>query len=106
MQRAMRQLGVPEAALRLEPRSQRTVENASQAARILRLHGAQSIIVVTSDFHVRRALHLFSSQGFDCIGLAAVANLSGPRRLLYSCREALYTSFEVAASGLRGLLSL
>lgn len=62
MKRLALRLGVPEEAAVVEGRSRTTYENAVEAKRIL---GNGSILMVTSAFHVPRALGLFRKQGLD-----------------------------------------
>jgi uncharacterized SAM-binding protein YcdF (DUF218 family) len=56
-------MGVPEAAIVLEPASRNTHENAANTAVLLRERGWQEILLVTSAFHMRRAEALFNAQG-------------------------------------------
>lgn len=51
--------GVPQAAIQLECRSRTTRENAQFSVPLLRALGARRVIIVTSWFHSRRALHCF-----------------------------------------------
>jgi len=56
-------LGVPEAAIRIEPYSRTTAENAVEVRRLL--PEAQHIVLVTSAIHLPRATALFRKQGFE-----------------------------------------
>jgi len=51
--------GVPQSAIQLECRSRTTRENAQFSVPLLRALGARRVIIVTSWFHSRRALHCF-----------------------------------------------
>jgi uncharacterized SAM-binding protein YcdF (DUF218 family) len=51
--------GVPASAISLEPDSKTTRENALLSIPLLRAAGAKKIIIVTSWYHSRRALHCF-----------------------------------------------
>lgn len=62
MQRLALQLGIPENAILVETSSRTTYENAVATKRIL---GSSSILVVTSAYHVPRAIGLFRKQGMD-----------------------------------------
>ncbi len=62
MQRLALRLGIPEEATAVEGRSRTTYENAVAAKQIL---GASSVLMVTSAYHVPRALRLFRKQGLD-----------------------------------------
>jgi uncharacterized SAM-binding protein YcdF (DUF218 family) len=59
--------GVPDDALQLEARSQTTWENALYTTPMLRREGAQRILLVTSQVHMRRAVSVFHKQGFEVI---------------------------------------
>ncbi|MFV8819159.1 YdcF family protein [Haliea sp. E17] len=56
-------MGIPRKAILLERGSTDTRENALNSARLLRLKGLQSILLVTSGFHMPRAQALFARQG-------------------------------------------
>ncbi len=62
MQRLALQLGVPEEATIVEGRSRTTYENAVETKQIV---GNGSILIVTSAYHIPRALSLFRKQGLD-----------------------------------------
>ena len=51
--------GVPVQAIELECRSRNTSQNARFSIALLRAQGARRVIVVTSWFHSRRAIHCF-----------------------------------------------
>jgi uncharacterized SAM-binding protein YcdF (DUF218 family) len=55
--------GVPASAIKLEPDSKTTKENALLSVPILRALGAHKIILVTSWYHSRRALNCFRHYG-------------------------------------------
>jgi uncharacterized SAM-binding protein YcdF (DUF218 family) len=61
----------------VEAASRNTVENAAFSAPLLRAAGVETIYLVTSDFHMRRARALFEAQGFAVVPVAALAVL-GP----------------------------
>nr|MBI3612367.1 YdcF family protein [Nitrospirota bacterium] len=64
MQRLALRLGIPEEATIVEGRSRTTYENAVATKQIL---GASSVLMVTSAYHVPRAIGLFRKQGVDAI---------------------------------------
>ena len=64
-------LGVPEAAILVEPSSNTTQENARLVAELMTARGLRSAILVTSPYHQRRAANLF-------------ANAFGPARLAFT----------------------
>lgn len=59
MARRARELGVPEAALRIERDSANTAENARFTSRLLAREGCHRVWLVTQPFHSRRAAFLF-----------------------------------------------
>ena len=64
--------GVPQADILLEPASLNTHENAKLSAPILRQQfPGQKILVVTSGFHLKRALACFRQQGLTVDGFGA-----------------------------------
>jgi uncharacterized SAM-binding protein YcdF (DUF218 family) len=63
-----RELGVPESALRLEPDSRNTADNARFLAKILLAENLRAVWIVTQPFHLRRALFWFRRAGFEPLG--------------------------------------
>jgi uncharacterized SAM-binding protein YcdF (DUF218 family) len=55
-------LGVPDAAILVEPSSSTTEENAHQVASLMRTRGLATAILVTSPYHQRRASNLFTQE--------------------------------------------
>lgn len=55
-------LGVPDAAILVEPLSSTTHENARQVASLMRMRGLATAVLVTSPYHQRRASNLFSQE--------------------------------------------
>ena len=60
-------MGVPHHALLHESKSRDTRENAEYTAAVLQGKGMRKILLVTSAFHMRRAVPLFQGQGFEVI---------------------------------------
>lgn len=71
-------MGVPLAALLLDEQSTDTPGNARQAA--LLLGAGRRVLVVTSDYHLRRALALYRRAGLAADGRAAKTPKSAPSR--------------------------
>lgn len=65
--RVLKSLGVPEDKILLEDKSINTTQNAVYSAEILREKNFQHPLVVTSAFHMRRAVLNFSRQGIEVI---------------------------------------
>lgn len=64
-------LGVPEAAIRLESDSRTTHENARFTRPILEEEDIRDILLVTSAMHMPRAMHIFRANGMQPIPAAA-----------------------------------
>ncbi len=60
-------MGVPERTILLERASRDTHQNAEYTAALLKNRGVSSILLVTSAFHMRRAMPLFSGRGLEVI---------------------------------------
>ncbi len=67
MAEIMKWMGVPESAMVLQTKSQNTYEDALYCSQILKDRGIKRIILVTSAFHMPRAVGLFEHQGFKVI---------------------------------------
>lgn len=77
-------LGVPKDAMMLEDQSQDTMENCRNAAKLL--GGTKRVLVVTSDYHLIRAVATARRVGFDADGCAAkTQGKKGKRRLMEAC---------------------
>jgi uncharacterized SAM-binding protein YcdF (DUF218 family) len=63
-------LGVPEAALLVEPRSPDTLGNAREAARLLGESSGRSVLLVSDRVHLPRAALLFRLAGLRIAGRA------------------------------------
>lgn len=66
-ERVLKSLGVPDEKILLETKSVNTTQNAIYSAEILREKNFRRPIIVTSAFHMRRAVLNFSRQGFEVI---------------------------------------
>ncbi|MEA2627488.1 MAG: hypothetical protein QOD06_3533 [Candidatus Binatota bacterium] len=62
MKREAVALGVPEAAILVEPASTTTQENARLVAELMTARGLRTAILVTSPYHQRRAANLFADE--------------------------------------------
>ena len=71
MKRLLLDEGVPEKAIVLENQSQVTIENLRFAAEKLGGARGKRVLVVTSDYHVRRAVLTAMRTGFRARGYAA-----------------------------------
>jgi len=67
MSRFLRELGVPDGAMLLEPGSVTTAQNAANSARLLRARQIDRVLLVTSALHMRRARALFEREGIQVI---------------------------------------
>lgn len=64
---ALERQGVPSSVLMLETQSRNTHQNAAYSAPVLRNHGLQRILLVTSPIHMPRAVASFEKQGLEVI---------------------------------------
>jgi len=62
MKREAMVLGVPDAAILVDPSSNTTQENARGVANLMKARGLSSAILVTSPYHQRRASNLFDQE--------------------------------------------
>lgn len=62
MKREAVALGVPSAAILVEPSSSTTQENAREVANLMKVRGLTTAILVTSPYHQRRAANLFGRE--------------------------------------------
>lgn len=95
MARELAAQGVPASALLTEPRSATTYQNALYSAAILKRHGWQTILLVTSPTHMPRAAASFRHQGLHVIEAPTMGHEPGFRRVSYGWRPrrvALYLS--------------
>lgn len=60
-------IGVPASAIRQDPESLNTYENAVNVRQILAQQGIQQVLLVTSAMHMPRALRIFQRQGIQAI---------------------------------------
>jgi len=67
MSQFLRELGVPDSAMLLEPGSVTTAQNAANTARLLRARQIDRVLLVTSALHMRRARALFEREGIQVI---------------------------------------
>lgn len=65
--RLLEEFGVPPGAILLESDSRNTHENAVRTRKILGAIGIDQILLVTSGFHMKRAVLTFEKSGFDVI---------------------------------------
>jgi uncharacterized SAM-binding protein YcdF (DUF218 family) len=80
--------GVAETAIRIEPHSMNTFENAREVARMLGPDGLHRIILVTDAYHMPRARFLFRAAGLTvAAAVPAHRHRPGPA-LVFLCREA------------------
>ena len=71
MEKLLLEEGVPKTAILLENKSQITIENMRFAAQVLGGAKGRRVLVVTSDYHVRRSVLTAMSAGFRAKGYAA-----------------------------------
>ena len=67
MKEILEVMGVPGRSMLLERNSRNTYDNALYTAVVLNNKNIKRILLVTSAFHMRRAVALFEKQGFDVV---------------------------------------
>lgn len=97
-------LGVAEARIVEEDESLNTRENAARVATLLAARGIHSVILVTSDFHLRRARLLFRLWGLSVTALGADAGLPNAARPRVILRECGALVFDCLLAPLTGTL--
>ncbi len=65
------QRGVPEEMVLTDPDSFNTKQNIRHAARLLEGHDAEAVLIVTSDYHLPRAMALAEDEGLDATGVGS-----------------------------------
>jgi len=78
-ERLLKKNGVPAAAILMEGKSRTTIENAEFSVPLLRKLGARRVIIVTSWYHSRRALHCFEHVAPDLIFYSRPSYYGYPR---------------------------
>ena len=76
MAQLLQMLGVPEQAIWLQSDSRNTYEDALYCTRILRQKGIGRLLLVTSAWHMPRAVQLFQAQGLQVIPLPTDYNVT------------------------------
>lgn len=69
MRDALRQRGIPEAALSLDYAGFRTLDSIIRARKVFQLE--KDVIIITDDFHLPRALFLATETGLPALGFSA-----------------------------------
>ena len=87
MRRIALALGVPQAALLIEPNSRDTLGNADEAALLLRAHGLRTVVLVSDRAHLRRAAPLFRLAGVAVAGRSGLRAPSLLREIVATIRE-------------------
>jgi uncharacterized SAM-binding protein YcdF (DUF218 family) len=98
MRATLLEFGVPADRVVCELYSYTTRGNARHGGTLLRQLGASKIALVTCDFHLRRALWLFRSAGFDAVGLSCQSPRGGQFLLRMAVREALLLGVQPGVS--------
>lgn len=86
-ERLMTALGVSEDRLLLENRSRNTDENAQFTRDLVKPGNGETWLLVTSAFHMPRAMALFRKAGFDVVAWPVDYRTPGPRGLAFARRS-------------------
>ena len=70
MAQALKKLGVPDSAISIEDESTSTRENVRNSVPIIEENGIESIMVVTSEFHIFRTVLTMRQEGIDNVAYA------------------------------------
>lgn len=81
--------GVPASDVVVEDRSTDTIENLQNARAEMAARGLKTAIIVTSDYHLTRALWLAKDQELDAIGASAPGNITFFKRIAARFNESL-----------------
>ncbi len=95
VRRFLSDLGVPESKILMEAKSRDTIENAKYTCEICREHGYRKPLLVTSAFHMKRAVASFEKT--DCKVLPFPAAFKAGKQ-----RKYLWEDFLPSASSLEG----
>ncbi|MCH7748912.1 MAG: YdcF family protein [Acidobacteria bacterium] len=79
---ALISLGVPAERIIQETRSMSTREHALFVPPLLRKHGVEQFVLVTSPTHIRRAMRAFEAEGLRPVASMSAMRSSKPRRAL------------------------
>ena len=63
--------GVPQESILMDDTSVNTRQNIRNAAELLKEYDAQRVLIVTSDYHLPRAMALAQDEGLDATGIGA-----------------------------------
>lgn len=89
MRRFMLERGLPAADVICEDRSTNTVENLRNARAFMEAHGFRRAALVTSDYHLTRALWIARDAGLDVCGISAASPLRPLHYLKARLRESV-----------------
>lgn len=78
MAASLRRAGVPPDVILMEKNSQTTYENAQYTTQLLKEHGIDTIVLVTSALHMPRSIASFKKQGIKVIPAAAPRQIIMP----------------------------
>ncbi len=102
----LQDLGVDPARVTVEGRSRNSDENARFSAAVLHPEPGQRWLLVTSGFHMPRAMGLFEKAGFDIVAYPVGFRTLGPGRDIHWSLDPVdnLRTFEIAAKEWVGLL--
>lgn len=80
--------GVPDNQIYVDDKSFNTRENLQHAAELLKGTGIRKVLIVTSDYHLPRALSMAEDLGFEATG-SPTATLGGRHRIKNYARETI-----------------
>jgi len=85
-------LGVPKEQVLIEPKANNTRENATESKKLLEAMGAKKVLLVTSAFHVPRAVGCFRAAGVEADMLPVDYRMRAPELEMHLAPRAEYLS--------------
>lgn len=89
MKEYLTERGVPEESIFLEDQSLNTMQNLTNAKAIMEREGFETAMIVTSNYHVERAVRLCKDAGIDAAGVNAPGPLYWHNRMKARIRESM-----------------
>jgi uncharacterized SAM-binding protein YcdF (DUF218 family) len=92
--------GVPATAILLEETSRSTEENALESGRLMAAQGWQTAVIVSDQYHLYRAQHIFSDSGLTVYASGAALSPPPGEYLVSTLRELVALNWYVVKSAL------
>jgi uncharacterized SAM-binding protein YcdF (DUF218 family) len=106
IRRFLLDLGIPDRQILLEQKSRDTNENALYCHEIMKKHGFQNPLLITSAYHMRRSVKMFKNAGVAVIPVPAQFLTGGNIPLIWADYLPTTNSFQKSEKALREYLGL